>query len=220
MKRIPLFLLANFVLLAGFAQTSKFNPRELFGLDFYPNSGNPIRSANGSPGPQYWQNSADYKLAVTLDTAQHKISGTVDISYTNNSPDNLNYLWLQLDQNIYRADSRGTGLSAPAGGRYANLGFTQGYVIKSVSVEADGKTYTPRFTVNDTRMQVWLQEALKAAGKRAKLSIAYEFTVPEYGTDRMGRLRTKNGWVYTIAQWYPRMCVYDDQQGWNTLPYL
>ncbi|NTS39831.1 M1 family metallopeptidase [Flavisolibacter sp. BT320] len=221
MRRISLLLLANFVGLAAFAQPSKFNPKELFALDFYPNSGTVYRSANGSPGPQYWQNSADYKLAVTLDTAQHKISGTVDITYTNNSPDALNYLWLQLDQNIFRNDSRGTGTaSAPGSGRYANAGFTQGYVIKSVSVEVEGKKYTPKTITSDTRLQVWLQDALKAAGKKAVLSIAFEFTVPEYGTDRMGRLKTKNGWVYTIAQWYPRMCVYDDQQGWNTLPYL
>ena len=69
-------------------------------------------------------------------------------------------------------------------------------------------------------MQVWLEEALKGAGGKMKLIIAFSFEVPEYGTDRMGRLPTKNGWVYEIAQWYPRMAVYDDIQGWNTLPYL
>ena len=220
MKKLTFLLLANSFLLASFAQTSKYNPRDLFALNFYPNSGNDFRSANGSPGPKYWQNSADYKMAVTLDTLQHKVSGEVEITYTNNSPDALRYLWLQLDQNIFRNDSRSTGTSAPSGGRFANAGFTQGDVIKSVSLEVDGKKYTPKYTVNDTRMQVWLQEALKSSGAKAKLSIAYEFTVPEYGTDRMGRLKTRNGWIYEMAQWYPRMCVYDDQQGWNTLPYL
>lgn len=220
MKKWSLTLLANVVLLVAFAQTSKFNPRELFALDFYPAGANQYRSSNGSPGPKYWQNNAGYKIAATLDTAQHKISGDVEITYTNNSPDDLKYLWLQLDQNIFRNDSRATGTSAPSGGRFANQAFTQGQVIKSVAVDIDGKKYTPKYSVSDTRMQVWLQEALKAEGKKAKLSIAFEFIVPEYGTDRMGRLRTKNGWVYTIAQWYPRMCVYDDLQGWNTLPYL
>jgi hypothetical protein len=57
-------------------------------------------------------------------------------------------------------------------------------------------------------------------GGIAKLKISYQFDIPEYGTDRMGRLKTKNGWVYEVAQWFPRMCVYDDVQGWNTLPYL
>lgn len=220
MKKRLFTLLANFGLLAAFAQTSKFNPKELFALNFYPNTGNEYRSANGSPGPKYWQNRADYKLAVTLDTVQHKVSGEVEITYTNNSPDALKYLWLQLDQNIYRNDSRSTGTSAPSGGRFANVGFSQGDVVKSISVEVDGKKYTPQYTVNDTRMQVWLKDALKSSGEKAKITIAYEFAVPEYGTDRMGRLKTKNGWIYEIAQWYPRMCVYDDQQGWNTLPYL
>ena len=61
---------------------------------------------------------------------------------------------------------------------------------------------------------------IESAGGKIKLTIKFEFTVPEYGTDRMGRLKTKNGWVYEVAQWFPRMCVYDDIQGWNTLPYL
>lgn len=220
MKKLSFFLLANLFLLAAFAQTSKFNPRDLFALNFYPNTGNEYRSANGSPGPKYWQNRADYKLAVTLDTLQHKVSGEVEITYTNNSPDALKYLWLQVDQNIFRSDSRSSGTSAPSGGRFANVGFTQGDVIKSIAVEVDGKKYTPQYTVTDTRLQVWLQEALKSSGNKAKLTIDYEFTVPEYGTDRMGRLKTRNGWIYEIAQWYPRMCVYDDQQGWNTLPYI
>lgn len=220
MKKLSLGLLSNIVLLAVFAQTSKFNPRELFGLNFYPNGGNEYRSANGSPGPKYWQNRADYRIAVTLDTTQHKVSGDVEITYTNNSPDALKYLWLQVDQNIFRGDSRSSGTSALGGGRFANAGFTQGDVIKSISVDVDGKKYTPKYNVSDTRLQVWLEDALKASGNKARISIAYEFTVPEYGTDRMGRLKTRNGWIYEIAQWYPRMCVYDDQQGWNTLPYL
>ena len=80
--------------------------------------------------------------------------------------------------------------------------------------------YTPKTTTTDTRMQVWLQQPLKASGNKIKLTISYQFQVPEYGTDRMGRLSTKNGWVYEIAQWFPRMCVYDDIQGWNVLPYV
>lgn len=224
MKKTTLVLLANFWLLATFAQTampvSKFNPRALWDLQFYPTAPNEYRSANGSPGPKYWQNRADYKLAVTLDTAQHRIDGDVEITYTNNSPDNLQYLWLYVEQNIYRPDSRNAATAAGAGGRYTATMFTKGNEIKSISVEMDGKKFTPSFTVTDTRLQVWLPQALKAGGAKAKITIRYAFTLPEYGTDRTGRLRTKNGWIYTVAQWYPRMCVYDDVQGWNTAPYL
>lgn len=219
MKKSLLSLSATLFVMLVAAQ-SKYNQREAFDPQFYPQTGNEFRSASGAPGPKYWQNRADYKLACTLDTAAQKVSGEVEITYTNNSPDNLNFLWLQLDQNIYRQGSRGSATTTQTGGRWANAAFTQGDVIKSITVDAGGKKYEPKFTVSDTRMQVWLQEALKASGEKAKLNITYEFTVPEYGTDRMGRLQTRNGMIYEVAQWFPRLAVYDDIQGWNTLPYV
>ncbi|MGE5520269.1 MAG: M1 family metallopeptidase [Candidatus Dadabacteria bacterium] len=219
MKRMLLPIMAMCYCFIAAAQDSKFDPKTLWDPQFYPNNGNEFRSANGEPGPRYWQNKADYKINSTLDTGQHKVSGDMELTYTNNSPDNLKYLWLQVDQNIYRADSRSTSTSA-SGGRFSNAGFTQGDVIKSISIDIDGKKYTPEYNITDTRMQIWLQQPLKGSGNKAKININYEFTVPEYGTDRMGRLKTRNGWIYEVAQWYPRMCVYDDVQGWNTLPYL
>jgi len=219
MKKICLTLMAQCVLLIAFAQ-SKYNHREAFHPVFYPQSGNQYRSASGEPGPQYWQNKADYRLNVTLDTVTHKVSGDVTITYTNNSPDNLKFLWLQVDQNIYKQGSRGSATTTQTGGRWANANFTEGHSIKSVSVEVDGKKATPEYTITDTRMQVWLPQALKNAGGKAILNIAFEFTIPEYGTDRMGRLKTRNGVIYEVAQWFPRMAVYDDIQGWNTLPYI
>ena len=218
MRRIYLAVFANCLLLVVAAQG--YDHRKVFDPNFYPQSGNDYRSASGEPGPKYWQNRADYKINCKLDTDLHKVSGDVEITYTNNSPDNLKFLWLQLDQNIYKEGSRGSATTTQTGGRYANEKFTEGYVIKSVSVEADGKKTTAKNIVSDTRMQVWLPEVLKASGNKIKLSIGFEFAVPQYGTDRMGRLQTKNGWIYTIGQWFPRMCVYDDIQGWNTLPYI
>jgi hypothetical protein len=155
-----------------------------------------------------------------LDTANHGINGSVEITYTNNSPDKLKFLWLQLDQNIYKKDSRASATTTETGGRWANAKFTNGDVIKSISVEYNGQSYTPKYTITDTRMQVWMQDALAASGGKVKLKIQFDFTVPEYGTDRMGRLKTKNGWIYEIAQWFPRLCVYDDIQGMEhiTLP--
>lgn len=223
MKRFSLGLGALFIFLFSFGQNqpvSVYDHKEAFNPQFYPYTGNDYRSASGEPGPKYWQNRADYKINCTLDTGRHSVSGTVEISYTNNSPDNLKFLWLQLDQNIYKKDSRGSATTTEAGGRWANSKFTDGYIIQSVMVDMSGKTATPKYTVTDTRMQTWLPEALKAGGGRMKLTVKFEFTVPEYGTDRMGRLNTKNGWVYEIAQWFPRLCVYDDIQGWNTMPYV
>ncbi len=223
MKRFSLGLGALLVFFLSFGQNQQvsiYDHKETFAPQFYPYPGNDYRSASGEPGPKYWQNRSDYKITCTLDTGQHSVSGTAEISYTNNSPDNLKFLWLQLDQNIYKKDSRGSATTTEAGGRWANSKFTDGYAIRSVTAEINGKSSALSFTVTDTRMQTWLPEALKAGGGKIKLTVRFEFTVPEYGTDRMGRLKTKNGWVYEIAQWFPRMCVYDDIQGWNTMPYL
>jgi hypothetical protein len=220
MKKIfCLTVLVNCLLVAGFSQ-SKYDAHKAFDPNFYTQSGNDYRSAAGEPGPKYWQNRADYKLACTLDTGMHTVAGTVEINYTNNSPDNLRFLWLQVDQNIYQKESRASATTTEAGGRWANSKFTQGDVIKSISVEDDGKKYTPQYNTTDTRMQVWLQQPLKSSGNKVKVTISYQFVIPEYGTDRMGRQLTKNGWIYEVAQWFPRMAVYDDIQGWNTLPYL
>ncbi|MFZ1263617.1 MAG: M1 family metallopeptidase [Chitinophagaceae bacterium] len=223
MKKSVLSILGFLMYISLFAQTnpvSNYDNKEAFNPQFYPYPGNDYRSASGEPGPKYWQNRADYKINCTLDTGKNSVSGDVEIYYTNNSPDNLKFLWLQLDQNIYKKDSRASATTTEAGGRWANSKFTEGDIIKSISVEYNGKTFTPKFNVTDTRMQVWLTDALKSTGGKVKISIKFEFTVPEYGTDRMGRLKTKNGIIYEVAQWFPRMAVYDDIQGWNTLPYL
>jgi hypothetical protein len=226
MKKIALSIISCFFLFVIFAQDaketkeSKYNNREAFDPLFYPQAGNDYRSGSGEPGPKYWQNRADYKISCTLDTGLHRITGEVEIIYTNNSPDNLHFLWLQADQNIYRNDSRASATTTEAGGRWANAKFSEGDVIKSISVDEGGKTYAPKYLTTDTRMQLWLDNGIKASGGVAKIKISYQFDIPEYGTDRMGRLKTKNGWIYEVAQWYPRMCVYDDVQGWNTLPYL
>ncbi|MGE9313789.1 M1 family metallopeptidase [Niabella sp. CJ426] len=202
-----------------FAQ-SKYSAKEAFNPHFYPFQGNEYRSASGEPGPKYWQNRADCSIQCSLDDNNHTITGKTTLTYTNNSPDNLKFLWLQMDQNIYKKDSRGSATSIEASGRRTNAAFTNGYEIGNLTIEHNGKKYQPQYMVTDTRMQVWLNDVLKNAGGVVKVSIDFKFAVPEYGSDRMGRVNTKNGWVYEIAQWFPRICVYDDVQGWNVLPYL
>ncbi len=206
----------------GQAQSSgsKYNQHNVFNPLFYPFNGNEYRTAGGEPGIKYWQNRADYKINVTLDTAKNKVSGTVYITYTNNSPDRLPFLWLQLDQNIYKADSRGEATSPVTGGRFANKSFTDGNEIKSVSIIQNGNPEPVKYLVNDTRLQLKLKDTLKGGGAKITIKIDYAFVLPEYGTDRCGRLNTSKGWIYEVAQWYPRMAVYDDVLGWNTLPYI
>lgn len=222
MKKFYLCALSLLLMQGAFAQStdSKYNHQEAFAPNFYTQSGNMYRSADGTPGPAYWQNRADYNIQVNLDTAAKTVKGSVEINYTNNSPDKLPYLWLYVDQNIFREDSRATATTVIGGGRWATPIYTQGDEISKITLKMEGKTYQPKYRVSDTRLQILLPKELEAKGGKATIVIDYGFSIPERGTDRMGRLSTKNGWVYEIAQWYPRMCVYDDVEGWNTLPYL
>ena len=193
---------------------SRYDAREVFDPLFMAQSGTPYRSADGSPGPDYWQNRADYTIDARLDERAHAIEGHVVITYTNESPDSLRFLWLQLDQNLSRADSRG-GVTSPPNGA------TQGYEISSVKVAIDGRAVEADTVVSDTRMQLRLARALPASGGVATLDISYRFEVPRGGEGRMGWDQTESGQpIYDIAQWYPRMAVYDDVRGWNVLPYL
>ncbi|MDM1557459.1 MULTISPECIES: M1 family metallopeptidase [Chryseobacterium] len=199
-------------------ETPKYDYIEAFKPFFYPQTGTETRSASGQPGHAYWQNSADYHLNVSLNESKKEITGTAEIKYTNNSPDKLSFLWLQLDQNLFAKDSRGNAVVPLSGSRNGAHGeaFEGGYTIKSVKL--DGKEV--HYTITDTRMQIDLPGELKARGGVAKIVIEYSFISPEYGSDRMGIQDTKNGKIFTMAQWYPRMCVYDDVMGWNTLPYV
>ncbi len=204
----------------GMSQEFSFNKKEAFQPQFYPNYGNTIRTAAGTPGRDYWQNAANYKIAAELSEQDTSITGSVAITYINNSPDRLPFLWLQLDQNIYANESRGVAQTPVIGGRWANARFAGGYSIDAVTLVKNRKEVNANFKIVDTRMQIMLPEAMKANGGEVEIRVKYKFRIPQYGTDRMGRLKTKNGWIYEIAQWYPRMCVYDNVTGWNTLPYL
>ena len=148
-----------FCLYAAQAQTPeppvvKYDQHKVFSPLFYPDKGNEYRTAAGAPGTKYWQNRADYKLNVTLDTAKHNVSGTTLITYTNNSPDPLTFLWLQVDQNIYRANSRGEATSPVTGGRFTNRTFTDGDQIKGVYIIKNGKAIKVDYLVTDTRLQI------------------------------------------------------------------
>ena len=206
--------------------SSNYNYHDTFGPIFYTKNGNEFRSAGGQPGPKYWQNRADYKLSVRLNDQTNEISGLTEITYTNNSPDNLPFIWMQLDQNLFKEDSRGNAIIPPGGSRSGSHGqkFDAGYKIKSVKIVSleKGKVFEKEtsYIINDTRMQIYLPKELASGGGQLKLKIDYSFISPDYGSDRMGVMHTGNGKIFSVAQWYPRMCVYDDVSGWNTIPYM
>ena len=176
---------------------------------------NEYRSADGRPGPAYWQQRNDYDIEAALDTTTHTVTGTVRLRYTNNSPQALDHLWLHLEQNLFAPASRGA-LRTPPDSRWRGSFPEGGYRLGAVTV--DGRPVTP--VVTDTRMRLDLPAPLRAGGGEVEVEVPYSFVVPEYGADRMGRLETAAGTVYELAQWYPHVAVYDDVSGWNTMPYL
>ena len=173
------------------------------------------RTADGRPGAGYWQNRTDYRIRAALDSTTSTVAGTVTLRYTNNSPDALPFLWMYVEQNLFAEGSRGGAVNRDprfAGTPEAGQGFRLG------TVTVGGRTVVP--VVTDTRMRVDLPEPVAPRGGTVEVTVPYSFVVPVDGSDRMGRLATPSGTVYSIAQWYPRAAVYDDVSGWNTLPYL
>ncbi|HTK73393.1 MAG TPA: M1 family metallopeptidase [Croceibacterium sp.] len=196
---------------------AQYDPRAAFAPFPMEQAVNVYRSSNGLPGPQYWQNRADYAIHATLhpDAAAPSLSGDETVTYTNNSPDTLEELWLQLDQNIYRPGSRGAFASGTP-----QRGTSAGIVLDKVEVERGGRFVMAPYLVSDTRMRVSLPAPLAGRGAKVRLRIAWHFAIPGPWGGRMGWMSTKDGAIYDIAQWYPRLCVYDDIRGWDTAPYL
>jgi hypothetical protein len=197
--------------------STNYQPSELFSPLFYTEKGNEFHSANGAPGAKYWQNRVDYRLNAAIDTTAKTLTVTENIHYTNNSPDALQFLWLQLDQNTYKKDARSNFATAfsPAPTQH-----TDGYQIESVSISHGETVQKADFIVNDTRMQIRLPKAVLPNGGGIDLIIHYKYTVPGNFGGRTDFFDTKSGKIYEIAQWFPRMCVYDDTHGWDTLPFL
>jgi hypothetical protein len=191
---------------------------------------NEYRSGSGAPGPKYWQQKADYVIAVELNDDNQSVSGSETITYTNNSPDHLKYLWLQLDQNKL-ADgnmtqkTRGGNLkdSVDTKTAAANLNlydFDGGFKIKSVK-DAAGKTLP--YMVNYTMMRIDLPQPL-APGQKFAFSIDWGYNIND-GIRFRERTQFEyfpedGNYSYVIAQWYPRMCVYDDYEGWQNKQFL
>jgi hypothetical protein len=159
----------------------------------------------------------DYRITATLDTAKREIRGRETIRYTNNSPDVLRYVWMFIEQNICAPTSITEQLDQPplaflgSTFDFSCRGFPGGVTLERVSV--GGRLVRPR--IYGTTMRIDLPRALNPRGA-VDIQIAWRFPVPDYGAGRMGR----DGSLYEIAQWYPRMAVYDDVRGWNHEPYI
>ncbi len=177
---------------------------------------NGMRTATGMPGEDYWQQQVDYRIEVTLNVEQESVAATAHVTYTNNSPQDLPYVWISLEQNLFRADSDGSRFTPP-GSRFNNRPDFEGGVTVDY-VRAGDKEL--KLAVHDTIGRIDLLEPVRAKGGTTEFEISWSFRIPDYGADRMGIRRCDQGTIYQLAQWFPAVCKFDDVHGWNTLPYL
>jgi len=193
---------------------------------------NSYRTGSGAPGPNYWQQRADYVINVELDDNTQRLTGSETITYHNNAPEALSFLWLQLDQNLFAQQSitnqTKTGVirdSIPASFFNTAAGvnvfdYKGGYTIKSVK-DAAGKNLP--YIINNTMMRVDLPVPLKT-GEKFSFSVEWSYTESNRqvfdGRGGYEFFPEDGNYVYTCAQWFPRMCVYDDYEGWQNKQFL
>ncbi|WP_289041098.1 M1 family metallopeptidase [uncultured Zobellia sp.] len=186
---------------------------------------NNYRSASGAPGPDYYQQQADYKMDIELDDKNAKIYGTETITYTNNSPDHLEYLWLQLDQNVRAKTSKsplrngdGVPMAEQASAfaqKYMTETFDGGFNIAYVK-DANGKPL--KYTINQTMMRIDIPQPLKSK-EQISFSIKWDYNIPNHTINRARSgyeyFEKDGNRAYVIAQFFPRMAVYSDVEGWQ-----
>jgi len=237
--RVPsrlIFAVAAALLCAGQASaqawlnadtSKKVNQSNFRALEDWP-AASAQRRASGAPGSSYWQQQVDYVIKVALDTTTHRLNGSEVVTYHNNSPDKLAYLWFQLDQNIEKPDSRSAMMSGaipkeidPRYRRYLMGGFEGGYTLSRVQlVDAQGKRKDARYSLNGTELRVNLDAAM-GTGQKVQVAIDWSHEVPNGGRNGRGQKeKLKDGWEYENAQWFPRAAVYDDVNGWQTNQFL
>jgi hypothetical protein len=209
---------------------SKSSPLDKFRqLEEILPTANEYRTASGAPGHKYWQQRADYQIAVELDDVNQRITGAATIDYHNRSPDTLHYLWLQLDQNIWQKHSD-TPLTEtapdfkrfplPVARRLMDDPFEGGYTIGSVR-DATGRELHKH--INRTMMRVDLPTPL-ASGQSFRFSLSWEYKInnSKRVSGRTGAefFKKDGNWIYEIAQWFPRLAAYNDVTGWQHKQFL
>ena len=189
---------------------------------------NEYRTAGGAPGHNYYQQKADYKIAITIDDATQMLTGDETITYTNNSPDKLEYLWLQLDQNIYDLQSDTKIIEIEKMEDFKNIGdvkkkffhYDGGFKIESITTTSGQKM---SFSINKTMLRINLSKPL-LPNSSISFKVKWWYNI----NDRMavgGRsgyeyFEKDKNYLYTIAQFFPRMCVYNDVEGWQNKQFL
>jgi hypothetical protein len=234
MKKLLSFILALLTVVTFAQEKPKEEPTKWANkfeqLDQMLPTPNSYRSSSGAPGVDYWQQKADYVINVELNDENQTITGSETITYFNNSPEELKYLWLQLDQNI-NADNSMTRKtsnnsirdSIPAKFLATTTNaydYKGGYLIKSVK-DATGKALP--YIINFTMMRVDLPQPLKK-GEKFVFGVDWSFNINDRamisGRSGMEYFPEDGNYSYTMAQWFPRMCVFDDYEGWQNKQFL
>jgi hypothetical protein len=234
MKRFSLVLLVFFTFTALAQEANKKWQGKFEQLDQLLPTPNEYRSASGAPGAKYWQQRADYVINAELNDENQSITGSETITYFNNSPDALKYLWLQLDQNInakgnntLKTATNSIPDSINARTIAINLGlhdFDGGFKIKKIA-DATGKPLN--YIINQTMMRIDLPQPL-TSGQKISFNVDWSFNIndrvnnatPNDGRSGMEFFPADKNYLYIIAQWFPRMCVYDDVVGWQNKQFL
>ena len=196
-------------------------------LDYLLQEPSVYRTASGAPGPKYWQQRADYDISVDINESENILTGTETVTYYNNSPDILKYIWLQLDENFHRDTTDAHRSSTDALPRYISAEFIaeldlKNYIGLGVNItsltDVTGKKLS--YTINQTMMRIDLPQDLKP-GQKFTFNVKWNYRINEKGDSRGGYeyFEEDGNNLYSITQWFPRMAVYSDFQGWQTLPF-
>ena len=193
----------------GWTENSPFRPLDIPAADR-------LRTGSGAPGPDYWQQKVDYRMRATVDTAGPTLEGSGTITYHNRSPETLDYLWLKIDANLCDPEGIAVKLNQPPlqfGDAEFDFSCYGGAGMTVSRVAAAGRDLPT--TENGTLLRVELPEPLRP-GDQIEVETAWSWPLPDDGYGRMGR----DGTLYQVAQWYPRLAVFDDMNGWNVEPFL
>ncbi len=230
---LPAFGLLLCIQIASIAQERSNHARKFEQLDQVLRSPNEYRGADGAPGPRYWQQKADYKIKCTLDAKQQRIDGSEWITYHNNSPSDLSFLWLQLDENEHSPTASKHHMD-PSGmfgtmdeGRLDRLEAAVSLDKYGVKIQkvASEKGLPLRYTINETMMRIDLPKPLKS-GEKITFQIDWyynmidRFTTPSWGRGGYEYFADHGNYLYTVVQWFPRMCVFSDFEGWQNKQFV
>ncbi len=226
MKKLILFLLGGFMIIQCYCQDQKKWQGKFEQLDYLLPTPNEYRAGSGAPGSKYWQQKADYTIDAEIDEPTNQLNGKETITYYNNSPETLSFLWLQLDQNVNKKGNEDFG-NVFGNLRDTLTGLTMQYLVRPVEFKAgctinsvsDKAGKNLPITLNNTMMRVDLAAPIKS-GESFMFTVSWSYSI----TDRSLFLLSREGYehfpddnnnVYLIAHWFPRMCQYDDFEGWQ-----